>query len=198
MYEVNLSYIDFKNEVITNNLKHRRFTSGNTERLAAFDSSIVFTSILDADDLADYDAILAPRENKKLSEAVVLSPFADKGGNHFRGTGIKKTVAAGASENIDFEIPYNKCNYNGIEILNGAYGDKVQLQILDNATGTFSTVPNMVLDSFGIDWYMKKELTQILPYDATLYKTMIIRVVYENNTPESKIIYVNHYLHEAI
>lgn len=139
-----------------------------------------------------------PTKDAAGNIVTLQSPFAAKGNTHFRGTGVKKTIASGATDNIDLVVPYAIVKYNGIEVLNGDYDDVLQLKIIDDASGTYSTVPNYVLDQFGIDWNMSKEFRQQLPYDATLYTGMIIRVVYTNNTAASKTIYVNHYLHEEV
>jgi hypothetical protein len=133
-----------------------------------------------------------------------VAPFASKGKNHFRGTGVKNNITTNDVGNIDYTVPLDANNavqtfrYNAIEVLNGDYGDNVQLQIVDTPQGTYSGYPNAVLDQFGINWNMRKELIKVLPYEATLYSGMLIRVVYSNSTGADKEIYVNHDLHLVV
>ena len=138
-----------------------------------------------------------PTVNQELVQKTIVEPFATKGDNHFRGTGVEGLAQTNGLADIDLEVVYPVARYNGIEILNGDYGDEVTLSILDDANGTYSGTPGATLDTFGINWKMKKELIQILPYEATLYKGMVICVKYKNNTASDKTIYVNHYLHEV-
>jgi len=124
-----------------------------------------------------------------------IAPFAAKGKNHFKGTGVELLVPAGETKDIDLVIPAGEYRYNAIEVLNGDYGDEVQLEVVDDANGTYSSIPNYILDTFGINWKMRKELIKTLPYEATVFAGMILRVKYSNNQETDKTIYANHDLH---
>ena len=90
-----------------------------------------------------------------------------------------------------------KAKLNGIEILYGQAGDTCNLKVLDSTTGTYTTVPNYLLNQFGFDWNIvagaQKEL---LPYDADILVDMQIVVEYTNNGNSDVEVGVNFYIHE--
>jgi hypothetical protein len=102
---------------------------------------------------------------------------------------------AQGSNNCDFTIPYNQSKFNGVEIIGGEVGDKVTLQVLDTATGTISTVPNYLLNTFGTTvnvpagFYSRES-----KYDADMILGLQIRLVY--NSISAKTIGVNYMIHE--
>lgn len=125
-----------------------------------------------------------------------VDPFAAKSAYNFRGIGKDCAVAATSTTTCNFAVPYAHVKFNGITLINTAIGDKTNLKVLDNAVGTFSTVPNYTLNQFGFDWYMYKDLTkEVLAYPADLYETMVISVEY-TNAGAAKTIYINYYLHQ--
>ena len=67
-----------------------------------------------------------------------------------RTHGKSFSVSAGANT-LDFDVPYAACKITGIEIMNGELGDNVDFFILDDDLGTYSTIPNSVLNQFGYD-----------------------------------------------
>lgn len=138
---------------------------------------------------------IIPDKDTKGQIIQTVSPFASKGSLHYRGTGVSQSCAASTICDIDYTIPTGTYLLNGLEVLNGDYGDIVQLLVIDTSTGTYSTVPNATLDQFGINWNMRKDLVKQLPYDAELHAGMIVRVKYSNNQASTKTIYVNLDLH---
>lgn len=97
---------------------------------------------------------------------------------------------------LDFDIPYAECKINGIEVINGEVGDNVDLFILDDDSGTYSTVPNYVLNQFGFDaniaptFYNHKS-----NYDADLFLNMCVSITYYSES--AKTVYINYLLHEV-
>ena len=136
-----------------------------------------------------------------LPENTVLkvknSAFADKAALFFRGKGIKQTIEANTTENIIYTMLYPKGKINGVEILYGNDGDICNFKVLDSTTGSYTTVPNYLLNQFGFSWNVKSNGTkEILPYDADLYYGMQLVVEYTNNTDSNTEIAVNFYIHE--
>jgi hypothetical protein len=131
----------------------------------------------------------------EISTPIINNAFANKGNHHFRGTGKKFICAANTTTSCEFEISYTHVKFNGVNILNGNSGDTCNLKVLDNAAGTFSTVPNYTLDQFGFDWNIT-DSKELLPYVADLYQTMKIVIEYTNNTDSETEIFVNYYIHE--
>jgi len=196
MIEIKLSdYSEFKANISTKGLKHFSYVKDKRIRLIAIDGPLYYTHHLAPKNEKDYEENLKASANGKIGDEVVIAPFASKGKNHFRGKGVKLLCPKGEATNIDYAIPAGTFRFNGIEVLNGDYGDEVQLQIVDTVAGSYSGVPSYVLDQFGDTWNMSKELKKVLPYEATIYSGMIIRVKYTNNTENDKMVYVNHDLH---
>jgi len=130
-------------------------------------------------------------------QKVKASPFADKQDLFFRGQGIQQTITANSTEDIIYIIPYTKCKINGIEVLYGNNGDTCNFKILDTTTGTYTTIPNYLLNQFGFNWNIKQEGTQKeLPYDADLFLNMQVVVEYTNNSNTDTLIGINLNLHE--
>jgi len=125
-------------------------------------------------------------------------PFGAKADLNFRGTGISGTLAAGEEKQLDMAVAWPKVELTGVEIMGGSLGDNVQLKIVDTEEGTYSTIPNYVLNQFGYDWNLPGTLyIKELPYNATLYQGMKIAVVYKNNSTDATEVFINFDIHEA-
>lgn len=113
-----------------------------------------------------------------------------------RVRGTSASVTAG-SNNIDFIVPFTNCKITGLQILNAAMGDKASFQILDTDSGTISTVPYYLLNTFGTDVYIAPEFAAYpSKYDADLIAGLTLRIVY--TATDSRTIYVNYDLHEVV
>lgn len=111
-----------------------------------------------------------------------------------RATGKVHTVVVGAN-NLDFLIPFNEMKFNGLEIVNGLVGEKVNLKILDTATGTITTVPNYLLNQFGFDVNLPDGMyVRESAYDADLIKDLVVRI--EFTAIEARDVRVNYLIHE--
>ena len=168
--------------------------------------SVVFLSELSQESITILNNIIAshngesyPKEHHvqkvEISTPIVSNAFANKGNHHFRGTGKKYICTGNATTSCEFEITYAHVKFNGVNILNGNAGDTCNLKVLDNAQGTFSTIPNYTLDQFGFDWNITSS-KELLPYVADLHQTMRIVIEYTNNTGSETEIFVNYYIHE--
>ena len=108
-------------------------------------------------------------------------------------------VSLDANTNTTYEItvPYASQKVNEVEII-GAQSDlKVDLKILDTAAGTYSTIPNYVLDQFGFSVNVAKDFFKdVSPYDAHLYTGMRIQFIF-NNPGASYAIGINIVYHEV-
>ena len=146
-------------------------------------------------------ANIVPNRDSNGNVVTKNDPFGAKSNYHFRGTGASCLVAANTITACEMTITYSHVKFNGIQLLGGSLGDKVNLKVLDTATGTYTLVnvgtaiPNAVLDQFGFDWNVTDNTKEILPYVADLYTGM--RVVTEsNNSGSQKTVYINYYIHE--
>ncbi len=104
-----------------------------------------------------------------------------------------------AADNIDFLVPFT-CKITGLQILNGALGDKATFQVLDTATGTLSGVPYAVLNTYAQDVYIRPDFAEYPSrYDADLITGLTLRIVYDAvDELLPRTIYVNYDLHQIV
>lgn len=168
--------------------------------IQAHDNSFSLECVLDksptdSTDLNDFEANYKPSGNKKLS--VRQAPFADKQDLFFRGKGVKQTITANSTASIIYTVPFPKGKVNGVEILYGNDKDTCNFKVLDDTSGTYTTVPNYLLNQFGYNWNVKASgIKEILAYDATLLLGMQLVIEYTNNSNTDTEVGVNFYIHE--
>lgn len=126
-------------------------------------------------------------------------PFATSVGHTFKGKGFKGNCINGEATMVSYQIDSYQYDMTGIEILNGALGDEVHMKILDDASGTYSTIPNYQLDEFGITWNVRPAIfVKDLPYSARVMPGMVIAFDYTNNSGADRMIYINLDLHRIV
>lgn len=111
---------------------------------------------------------------------------------------VPTTAVAGQSTSIQYMIPYAAAKITGAKIINCAIGDTAVFRVLDTDTGSVTTVPKYILNTFGIDVHMPAgEYSKQYSYDADLFYGLYVEVVYTNNGTEDREIYINLDLHEV-
>lgn len=109
--------------------------------------------------------------------------------------GIQAAVDSGENT-IIYTIPYPQVKIIGVDILYAETLDTISLFILDSTTGTYSTIPNYILNQFGFDVNISKDFfRQESNYDADLFQDMQIKIVY--NSQSAKTIGINFNLSEV-
>ena len=112
-----------------------------------------------------------------------------------RITGIQSALVVGAQD-IVFALGFPWAKINGIEIVGGEALDVISLFILDSTTGSYTSVPNAVLNQFGFTtnvapaYYKSKS-----NFDADLYQGMQIKIAYISVS--AKTIGINFDLNEV-
>lgn len=113
-----------------------------------------------------------------------------------RTEGKSFALTAGVNDALDFNVPWNNAKLTGLEIIGGEIGDKVELKVRDDPSGTISTVADAVLNQFGYSVNVAKDFyRRESQYDADLIKDMKIELEYDSVS--AKTIYVNYVLHEV-
>lgn len=160
---------------------------------------LVFVSVLN---IANAGINVLPDKDANGKIITTSDAFAAKSSYNFQGVGNVCAVAANTTTNCEYTVSAVHVKFNGIAILNTAFGEKANLKILDTPAGTYTlaltgtAIPNFTLNQFGFDWNMHQDKTvEILPYPADLNQGMRIVIEYTNG-PVAKSIYVNHYLHK--
>ena len=108
----------------------------------------------------------------------VIAPDGSTKKLYARSTGFQATVSVGANTvNYTATIPWAKIT--GVEVVNCEALDTVNFKVIDTATGSYSTIPNYMLNQFGFTVNLPKDFYQrVSQFDADLYIGMILRVEY--------------------
>ena len=206
MKPITLSWTDFKTNVTSRKLKMQYFMQGITYQLYSIDGGLTFHCELaiedtPAGDQLDFETNFKMGCNSTIGN-VKLEPFADSESHSFKGRGFSKNCPANTTTTVSYQIPSMEglsYEMSGVEILNASLGDTVHMKVLDDSSGTYSTVPNYQLDEFGITWNVRPDVfIKDLPYSATLMPGMIVAFDYTNSTGTDRIIYINLDLHKII
>lgn len=108
-------------------------------------------------------------------------------------------IPAGETGVLELEVGYTHAKMQSIECLNSAFGDVASLYILDTSTGTYSGVPDSVLNCFGIEVNLCDGVYKYAAtYDADLYAGMVIRLEYDNNGLSARTVSFNADLNEVV
>jgi hypothetical protein len=112
--------------------------------------------------------------------------------------GLTFTLPASGSITVPFTIPLAWAKMNEVEVLWAPEGVKAVMNVKDNAAGTYSAIPNALLDSFGYDVNIAKDYWKgKSEYDADVYAGMILEFVIENTSSTSKTVGINIVLHQV-
>jgi len=208
MINIDLSYLDWKNNVDTKTLEHFSYISGGRYFLIAVDGQLVFKHHLDQDDETDYTTNYLPTANMKMGSFYSREPFATKvlkcGAKLFRRKhGIRDTIEANSDKDIVFTVPYNQAKINKLEIIDANALDTVDLLVKSpinaEAAAAYGMPANYLLNQFGFDVVVSELLySDKSDYDADVYKYMQIIVTYKNKTSSPKTVGFNLIYHEVV
>ena len=111
-----------------------------------------------------------------------------------RVAGKEFSLSVGSNELL-YTVPFAQMKFNGVEVINSEIGDKIDLYVLDDISGTYSGTPSLTLNQFGYSVFLTEGYFERQSnYDADLYLGMRIKIVYTSIT--AKDLYVNYILHE--
>lgn len=95
-----------------------------------------------------------------------------------RNTGIQSAVTTGSNV-INYTMSYAWVKIIGIECIGCEALDTCELKVYDNASGTYSGVPNALLNQFGYTLNMAANFySRTSPFDADLYAGMVLQITY--------------------
>lgn len=95
-----------------------------------------------------------------------------------RNTGFQSTLTTG-SNTLTYTLTYAWCKLLGVEVINCEALDYVDFKVFDTSTGTYSGVPNAMLNQFAYSHNLPKDYYQRMSeFDADIYAGMIISVTY--------------------
>jgi hypothetical protein len=196
-----LQYTDFISAISTFKLQTKYVELTNKYLLYAQDSNFIITSTVfkSSDEGDDFEATHKATFNKTLgyvtTEAFSAKKLPDGKSIYTRATGVSYSLSVGTND-CYFSIPFPAVKIDGIEIIGGEIGDKVDLWVLDTPTGTISTISNYPLNQFGFgvgiakDFYRRES-----KYDADLIQDMQIWADYDSVS--AKDVTINYLIHEV-
>lgn len=112
-----------------------------------------------------------------------------------RKHGYVFSQVAGTSTH-EIVVPYPEAKINEAEFVNTSAGCTANLKILDTAAGTYSGVPNLMLNQFGFNVNLTEgNYKDVSQYDADVYTGM--RIVLEITSPVAFDIRINIVFHEV-
>lgn len=95
-----------------------------------------------------------------------------------RNLGFQSTLAAGANT-VTYTLALPWVKILGVEVINSEALDYVDLKVLDSAAGSYSGVPNLVLNQFAFATNIPKDYyVRMANFDADLYAGMQIQIIY--------------------
>lgn len=189
-----LSWADFKTFVTTRALSIQWVVAGPNYFMKAFDNIFSFECLLPTDntlsaDTVDFETNFKAAGNVKPLQTVSVQsapPFGAKSQVisgvlkkfYARNTGLQQDLTVGSNE-IVYTISYPWVKIIGIEVINSEALDTAELRVYDNPSGTYSGVPNAMLNQFGYTLNMSAGFyARNSPFDADLYAGMVLKVTY--------------------
>jgi len=184
-------YNDIKNTVSTLNLPHFHKVNGESYDLLAVNGDLCYVHRLDIDDKADYDAVLAPSANPRLSTKTnsFSSNITDDGKILYTKVhGVKANVAANSTHVFKLPIPYTEVYFQGAEIL---------VDIVSVSNFTIDHPVAGLLEQYGYNVNMGKIIyKREARYAARLPQGIEITCEVTNDTDQEQEMGVNFALHE--
>lgn len=196
-------YTDFKTNVAEKGLSHFSYIKNGNYQLIAADGNIYYRHELSVDDVEDYETNFLPTANKKIGAYYQREPFASKELSnglklYRRKHGYKATIPANSEVVTKILVPYAACKINKLEIIAPNPLDRIDLKILDSATGMLTGVPNYMLNQFGFDVVVSEMIySDKSDYDADVFGGMQIEVTYKNDGTEEVTVGYNIIFHEV-
>jgi len=179
--QMNLEWAVFKSVCTARSISMQYIDMIGSYALTAFDDCFeVSCNLVESADITDFETNYKASGNKPPS--TLISAFTAKtfGTKKLfaRNTGIQQDLTAG-SNTISYTINYPWVKIIGIEAIGTEALDTAELRVYDNASGTYSGVPNAILNQFGFTLNMAKDFySRASQFDADLYQGMILKITY--------------------
>jgi len=159
--------------------------------IALVDGPFILHTVLAKADASEFESSYKAVGNKKVENNApsFTSKVVGTKKLYARNTGHQFALNAGSNVfTITATLPWAKVT--GVEVLGGETLDFADFKVKDTAAGTYSGVPNYVLNQFGFSVniakdYYRREAT----FDADLYQGMVLEFTY--NSVSAKTIGIN-------
>jgi hypothetical protein len=95
-----------------------------------------------------------------------------------RNLGFQQAVTIGTNT-ISYSIPYPWLKMLGVEVINCEALDSVNFKVYDSPAGTYSGIPNLLLNQFAFSINLPKDFyAKESRFDADIYFNMVISIEY--------------------
>lgn len=206
-----VSWTDFKAFVQSRLLSIQWVVAGDNYFLKAFDSYFSMECLIPKDpslssDTVDFETNFKAAGNIKPSQFVSVQAQPSFGAKTIlvngvtkklfsRNTGKQYAVTTGNND-LFYTVNFPWLKITGVECIGAETLDTAELRVYDTATGTYSGVPNYMLNQFGFTLNMAKDYySRTAPFDADIYSGMVIKITY--NSVSNKTIGVNYLMDEV-
>ena len=116
-----------------------------------------------------------------------------------RKHGYSFTILANEKKNFEIQVPYTNCKVDKVEILGCDFGDSASFKILDDDSGTYTTIPKQQINQYAFDVKLSDKYYQDQSkYEANLTSGLYIQIEYKENTGIDKDIHINVDFHEVV
>lgn len=206
-----VNWTDLKAFVSSRSLSIQWVNAGSNYFMKASDGFFHLECLIPNDntlssETVDFETNFKPAGNVKPSEFVTVQSLPSFGAKTFlSGTTTKRLFARNTGKAFAVTTGSNDLNYTaayawvkiiGLECIGAEIGDYAELRVYDNASGTYSGVPNALLNQFGYTLYMAKDYyVRISQFDSDIYTGMVLKVTY--NSISNKNVYINYLMNEA-
>ncbi len=114
-----------------------------------------------------------------------------------RKHGYSLTLNANGDTVYTITVPYLEAKINEAEIIHCPEGVTLDMKVKDSTTGTYTGTPNYLLNQFGFNINVGKDLfSDKSDYDADVFTGMQLEFTFHNSTATSKEIGINIVFHE--
>lgn len=201
-----ISWSEFKKFVVDKGLSIQHVEVKGNYWMKAFDGAFSMECLIpisdDNVDTLDFVANFKSFGNKKVNQPIEVSSvpaFASKtiGDKRLfkRVVGMSVDVTVGVTD-ILWTCSFPWVKFMAIEIANCSAMDSISLYVLDTVTGTYSTVPNCILNQFGFGAVLSEgSYKHSSEFDADLYSGLQIKIVY--TSVSIKTVGVNFVMNEV-
>jgi hypothetical protein len=112
-----------------------------------------------------------------------------------RNTGKQFGVTTGSND-LNYTATFAWVKMIGLECIGAEIGDYAELRVYDSPAGTYSGVPNALLNQFGYTLNLAKDYyVRTSPFDSDVYAGMVLKITY--NSISDKTIGINYLMNEV-
>lgn len=206
------TWIDFKAFVISRSLSIQWVKIGDNYYLKAYDGFFTLECLLPYDpamsaDTVDFETNYKPAGNVRPAQFVAVKgepAFTDKTilvsgvtkKLFARHTGKMFAVSSGVITELNYTATFPWVKMIGLECIGGEIGDYAELRVYDTPAGTYSGVPNLMLNQFGYELNLAKDYyARTSSFDSDVYAGMVLKISYYSIS--NKTVWINYLMNEV-